>query len=117
MAIGFRDRPLRHHAHLRATPDHDHALAVDGLEGRHLADLCHSPHLFEVGDHLRLLGDARNLKLQLGDRLAASRSASDVRDVRAVAKDRFGDPIEDARLVAAFDEQARRLGPGHGRER
>src|SRR2546430_1724849 len=62
-------------------------------------------HSLDFGDQSVLLARSRDLQLDLGDR-TFPRAARDVADVGPVPEDDLGDPVQDARLVAAFDEQA-----------
>ena len=114
--VRLGDRSLRHHADLGAAPDHDHALAVDHLEGRHDGDLGDALHRLEVADQPGRVRSTRDLELQLGHRLAPG-STRDIGDVRAVTEDGLGEAIQDAWLVAALNQQARNVCCCHGRER
>ena len=116
MPVRLGNRALRDHADLGAAADDDDALAVDGLKRRHRRHAGHAGHGLDVSDQPALIDRSRDLELDLGDRTFA-RAARDVADVGPVAEDDLRDAVQDARFVAALDEQTGDAGSGHGRER
>jgi len=114
VAVGFGHRALRHHADLGAAADHDHALAIDPLEGRNHVHALDALDAFQVLDETGLVDGSGDLDLELRHVIPPC-AARDVLDVGAMPVYDLGDPVEHARLVAGDQQQAEdRPGVRHG---
>ena len=115
MPIRLGNGALRHHADLRTAADHDDALAVDALEGRHGAHLRDPFQSFDVGHQPSLVRRAGDLELKLGHGLPM-RPSGDVAHVPTVPEDGFGYSIEHTRRVSRRHKQTQNLGFGHAQK-